>query len=106
MFRGNVGYEQRRADEEPADIAAGQKIVFGGSFFSREIKSNAEHDDEVDGNDGDINGSQRSVCRGCSGRPSLTHESCEEHSCLPLFQMTREISSTLRPATLAKRPSF
>ena len=35
MFRRDVRDKQRGADEEPADVAAGQKIVFGGSFFPR-----------------------------------------------------------------------
>src|SRR4029453_10717666 len=84
MFRGDVGDEQRRADEEPPDIAACQEIIFRRALFPRKIKTKGEYDDEVHGNDGDIYGSQRSVCGGCSGRPGLTHESCEEHSCLPL----------------------
>src|SRR5262245_50081665 len=107
MFCGNVRDKQRGTDEKPTDIAARQKIIFGCSLFPRKIEPDAEHDDEVNGDDGDINGSQRSVCRGCcTGRSSLTHESCEEHSCLPLFQMKRKAPSTMRPATSAKRPSL
>src|SRR5690348_1075354 len=61
MFGGDVRNKQRRADGEPADVAAGQKIILGGAFFSGEVKSNTEDNGEIDSDNDEIDRSQRSV---------------------------------------------
>src|SRR4029077_12781732 len=46
MFGRDIRYEQRRADKEPAYIAAGEEIVGGGALLAGEVQANAENNQE------------------------------------------------------------
>jgi hypothetical protein len=59
----DVGREQRRADGDPADAPIRQKISLTGLGFAEVIRRHAEHDEEVGGNDDEIERGQ-SVLRG------------------------------------------
>src|SRR5882724_10653977 len=61
MFGGNIGNEQRGADGEPADVAAGQEIILGAASLAGKIKADAENNDEVDRDDRDIHSGKVSV---------------------------------------------
>ena len=74
MLGGNIGNEQRRADGEPADVAAGEKIVFGSAFLLREIQTDAKHNGEVNPDNEEIYGGEVPV-RNRDLR-------CEQHPCL------------------------
>src|SRR6266849_474705 len=51
VLGGDIRYKQGCPDEEPADVPAGEKVVFRGAFLSREVHSDAKNDSEVDSND-------------------------------------------------------
>src|ERR1700733_15454300 len=72
MFGGNVRDEERRADREPADVASSEEIIFGGALFARKIKADAENENEINNDDGDVHRRERPVrdCDSCC---------CEEH---------------------------
>ena len=72
MLGGNVGDEERRADGEPADVASGEEVIFGGALFARKIKADAEDENEIDADDDEIDRGERPVrdCDSCC---------CEEH---------------------------
>src|ERR1700744_6295977 len=92
MFGGNVGDEERRAYREPANVAAGEEVVFGGALFARKIEADAEYEDEIDGDDGDIDRRERPV-RDCDSR-------CEEHRA---SVNRRDDEIELRTTTLSER---
>src|SRR6267378_4863018 len=74
MLRGDIRYEQGCADEKPSDIAAGEEIVFGRAFLPGKIHADPEDDGEIDPNDDEINGCERSVGYGdrrCEKHPGL-----------------------------------
>ena len=71
MLRGNIGDEKRRADREPADVAPCEEVIFGGALFARKIKTDAEDQNEINGDDCQIDRRERPV-RDCDSR-------CEEH---------------------------
>src|SRR6267143_3314433 len=74
VLRGNIRYEQGCADEKPSDIAAGEEIVFGRAFLPGKIHADPEDDGEIDPNDDEINGCERSVGYGdrrCEKHPGL-----------------------------------
>src|SRR5579864_6236 len=75
VLGGNIGDEERSANKEPTDIAAGQEIAFGGAFLSGEVHANAEDDGEIDPDDDEVYRCQVAV-RDRNLR-------CEEHPCLP-----------------------
>src|SRR5882672_1847729 len=75
MFGGNVRNKQGGADEKPTDVAASQKVVFGGSFSSRKIHPDAKHDREVDPDDHEIQGGYALM-----GNRNLR---CKQHPFLP-----------------------
>ena len=54
MLRRDVRHEQRRADCEPADVAAREEIVGGGPLLERKIEPDREDDDEVGEDDPDV----------------------------------------------------
>src|SRR5271157_31603 len=62
MFGGNVRYKQRRADEEPSNVPASQKVIFGGSFSPRKVHPDAKHNREVDPDDHEIQGGHTLMC--------------------------------------------
>src|SRR5258708_29182388 len=71
MLRRNVGDEKRRADGEPADIAASEEVIFGSPFLSRKIETDPEYDGEVDSDDDQVD---------CFERPvGNRNRRCEEH---------------------------
>ena len=63
MLGGNVGDEQRGADEEPTDVAPRKEIVFGGSFAPGKIHADAKHQREIESDNNDIRCSQSPVTR-------------------------------------------
>ncbi len=54
MLGGNIGYEQRRADEKPSNVAASEKVILGGAFFAGEVHADAKHDGEIDPDDDQV----------------------------------------------------
>src|SRR6202011_5751781 len=54
VFGGDIGYEQRRADEEPTNVAAGKEIIFGSALLAREVHADAKHDGEIDPDDDEV----------------------------------------------------
>ena len=70
----DVGNEKRRADGEPADIAARQEVVLRGALLAGEVEADPKHEREVDANDDEVDGGERSVGHG--------HSRSEEHQCL------------------------
>ena len=87
MFGGNIGDEERRADGEPADVAAGEEIVFGGALFARKIKADAENEYEIKPDDDEIDRGERPVrdCNSCccceEHRASVNRRDCERRPC-------------------------
>ena len=78
MLRGNIGDKQRGANGEPADVAPSEKILFGIAALFCEIKSDAENDQEINGNDCDIYWRQNPV--------RDRHRRCEQHPFLLSIQ--------------------
>ncbi len=74
MLGGNIRYEQRSADEEPSNIAAGEKIVLGGSFLHGKVHADPEDDGEINPDDHEINCCERSM--------GYRDRRCEQHPCL------------------------
>src|SRR5215475_14500500 len=72
MFGRNIGDEERSADEEPADVAAGEEVVLGGALFLGEVEADAEDDQEIDTDNDEIDGGKVAVCSG--------NLRCKEHS--------------------------
>src|SRR5580704_7006215 len=62
VLRGDVRNEQGSTDEEPADVTASQKVVFGGSFPPCKIHSDAKHNGEVDPDNHEIQRGYALVC--------------------------------------------
>jgi len=71
MLRGDIRYEQGCADEKPSNIAAGEEIVFGGSFLPGKVHADPEDDGEIDPDDDEIGSRKGSV--------SDLDTRCEQH---------------------------
>src|SRR5579864_7945099 len=92
VLGGDVGDKQRRANEEPADVAAREKVIGGGAFFPGEVESDTKNDEEVDADDRQVEGCQSAMGnRGgwiheCSNWPPLLNFKCprERFFCNPL----------------------
>src|SRR5258708_22682 len=54
MFGGDIGNEQRCADEKPSDIAASKKVIFGSAFLPSEVHADAKYDGEIDPDDDEV----------------------------------------------------
>src|SRR2546423_12427946 len=54
MFRGNVRNKQRRANEEPPNVAPRQKVFFARPLAPRKVKSDPKHNQKVDADDRQI----------------------------------------------------
>ena len=65
VLGGNVRYEQRRADKEPSDIAAGEKVVGGGALFAREVEADTKDHQEINADDDQVERGQRTVSSRC-----------------------------------------
>lgn len=87
MFGGNIRDEQRSADSKPTNAAPSKKVILRSTLFAREIKTNAENDDEIDADDDKIDGGQGTV------RYSQT--SGKEQTCLQGALGQCQVNSTM-----------
>jgi len=74
VLGGNIRNEERGSDEKPSNVAAGEEIIFGGAFFQGKIQADPENDGEIDADDDEIDGCERSV--------GYLDSRCEQHPCL------------------------
>ena len=58
MFGGDIGHEERSADGEPADIAAGEEIFGGVAALFCKINADGEDKKEVNADDSEIKGGE------------------------------------------------
>src|SRR5713226_1602918 len=74
VLRGNIRNEQGSAYKKPSNIAAREKIVFRSSFLHRKVHADSEDNGEIDPDDHEIDGCERSV--------GNRDRRCEQHPCL------------------------
>ena len=59
MLRTYVRSEQRRTNNEPTDVLAGEEVILGGALFlANHPESNAEHHNEIETHNPPVKGNQ------------------------------------------------
>src|SRR6266480_6637342 len=74
VFRGDIRYEQRCANEEPSHVAAREEVILGSPLLPGKVHTNSEDDGEVDADDDEI--------RSRKGPVINLDSRCKQHPCL------------------------